>query len=376
MGTIRTGMRLVGAYADPAKVESQRGGTELSLIQTVMAATTKLMLSFEEQSGAYHDISAEDLAGVVSGAVTRSNAGKFGYCATFALGGKVEFPHDLNHDITGSLTVEMWIKPTTGTSGDAYPIPLCKGAINTQYLLFGNAGAIAFRVYVAGIGLKDAVATTTFTAMAAAGTWYHVAGVFNSATQKVEIYINGTREAQTAAGGAALATNTGGLWLADVVGGNRYVGGMDEVRISSGAIYTANFTPPTLPFYSWDATSPPIYTVFDNSIIGAVSDMSTFSNRGLNLNGEAGSSKYKYFFSDTLYDPTNAGDRATIIAGLNASWLTQAQMQAVGDPTSRYRYLAQQLISDGTQDCSQAECADLLDVVLPAAAGGGGAYVF
>jgi len=351
MVTIKTPMRLVGSYFDPAKVESLLGGSKLALIDfgaffdafsdnaldlakwTVTDSGGKI----NEQNGRLeiNGNGAWATNGIVSTAVTRGQ----NWFAEFKLTLNSATPqlvigfHSTNtlHNYVnytpsrGDIyfnTLQVWrITNGEGVSTGAVVQQGVEYTIRLWYGYSDSAGTEVFSITIKGGAFSGWTNLSTRCINVTEGTLYfHINQNTNQATPN---YVR-------------------------------------DLRIGDG----------------WDSSSPPVYSVFDSGSAASVWDMSTFTDRGDNLNGETGSVKYKYFMSDTLYDPTNAGDRATIIAGLNASWLTQAQMQGEADQTGRYRYLAEQLISDGTQDCSEAEAADLIDVVLPAAAGGGGAYVF
>ena len=79
-------------------------------------------------------------------------------------------------------------------------------------------------------------------------TWYHVAWTHTGGTWRV--FINGVLEGANAPAGS-YASNTATLYLGydPVFGGRHFSGHIDDSRITKGvARYTANFTPPALPF--------------------------------------------------------------------------------------------------------------------------------
>lgn len=341
MGTIKTPMRFVGSYFDPAKIESLMGGTKLALILTTV---TTIIDAFTDNSLDLTIWTEVD----PSGKVNEQN-------------GRLEIVGVSAWNSVGISSIASYARVV----GNYYSFDMIIQSDSQCWMGLDDAAGISVNLGL-GIFLHGGVmeirhnAVTVYTS----GAIYTTTNVIN-----IKVKFNATGYAVTLTNSTTGTVTT----YTSVVNTVDYANYYFQFQVFAGTYYYNNCKLYSL---SYDSSSPPIYTVFDNSIVGAVSDMSTFANRGDNVNGETGSVKYKYFFSDTLYDPTNAGDLVTIIAGLNASWLTEAQMQAVGDPTSRYRYLAQQLISDGTQTCSQVECSDLMDVVLPAAAGGGGAWVF
>lgn len=126
---------------------------------------------------------------------------------------------------------------------------------------------------------------------------------------------------------------------------------LTEIRMghwlgSSPNTFITDITCANLAFQCYDATSPTSYTMQDAGVAGASWNL---ANAHVENHGAAGSVLVKYFVSDTLYDVTNAGNRATIDAGLNGSWLNEAGLQAIGTVTGRWLYIVYELVSDGTQ---------------------------
>jgi hypothetical protein len=76
-----------------------------------------------------------------------------------------------------------------------------------------------------------------------AGQWYHVAATYSSGT--IRTFVNGTASAASSAG-----TLTQGPWMrmGGLPGYAFFNGVLDEMRISSIARYTGNFTIPSSPF--------------------------------------------------------------------------------------------------------------------------------
>ncbi len=78
-----------------------------------------------------------------------------------------------------------------------------------------------------------------------ADRWYHVAGVINPVSG-MSLYIDGIKqistESNTNPSEVSSFTTTVGSW--GNVSGRNFAGSLDDLRFSSDAIYTANFTPP------------------------------------------------------------------------------------------------------------------------------------
>lgn len=135
---------------------------------------------------------------------------------------------------SGSFTWEFWWYPTNLTS---YRTPLAKGYIGAADLVLqtslnsGNLNAV----------ISGSIVLTATTAVTV-NTWNHVALVRNGTA--LTLYIDGT-----SAGTATNSTNINGtqsLGIGDAPAGTAYpsVGFIQDLRLSSAAKYTANFTPP------------------------------------------------------------------------------------------------------------------------------------
>ena len=116
--------------------------------------------------------------------------------------------------------------------------------------------------------------TTTYTLSSlSTGSWYHFATVFDGSVLKV--YINGSLDVTTSSGAATNPLANCTLLIgaeADAGGGasvgNYYDGYLDELRITSTARYTSNFTPPTAAFLD---TGPTLDLSSGNTFVHAPS---------------------------------------------------------------------------------------------------------
>jgi hypothetical protein len=140
----------------------------------------------------------------------------------------------------GPFTVEMWLRGTdfTGRRG------LVAKTEQSEWALFGSDGELDFTVF-----LGDRYTTArSGKAVLQPGTWHHVAGVFDGT--EVRAYVDGQLVASKAGRGARKA-NALPLYVgADPNGSGQptsfFAGSIDDVRISTGARYTAPFAPPQL----------------------------------------------------------------------------------------------------------------------------------
>lgn len=132
---------------------------------------------------------------------------------------------------TDSLTVNIWIKPTTWNN----PISCTQGG-GWNF----ESSPIRFPVYVSGVGYKTATSTTTGASLV--GDWHMLTGTFDR--ENVKIYIDGELQATTATG------STNGISYANnglVIGGeasssttaadsSAYTGNISDVRIYATAL--------------------------------------------------------------------------------------------------------------------------------------------
>ena len=114
----------------------------------------------------------------------------------------VTIPNNVSLD-TQTPTVEVWVR-TNATNQNGFWFE--KGAVNTQYALFQEAGLIQWRMYIGGI---TQLSTTTAVYMNNSN-WYQVVGTFTTGSRK--LYINGVLVSSDAQTGT-IATNSGGMSL-------------------------------------------------------------------------------------------------------------------------------------------------------------------
>lgn len=96
---------------------------------------------------------------------------------------------------------------------------------------------------------QGAVVTVLATSNVADGNWHHVAYVRRSGV--FYIYVDGVMEGQGLLPNNLSAATRGTLGAANTTG-QKWVGGIDEFRVTKGvARYTANFTPPDAPFVNY-----------------------------------------------------------------------------------------------------------------------------
>jgi hypothetical protein len=138
-----------------------------------------------------------------------------------------------------TYTLEAWVHLTTGG--------------RKQYVINkGNTAATTFGLYLETSNkLTGQHGTTVFTATTVlnTGTWYHVMMSRDSANQN-RLFVNGVLEATTTA--TANVTNSDNLTIGGYSGVSNLSlrGYLDEIRVSTVARYTDNFTVPTVSYNS------------------------------------------------------------------------------------------------------------------------------
>ena len=138
-----------------------------------------------------------------------------------------------------TYTLEAWVHLTTGG--------------RKQYIINkGNTAATTFGLYLETSNqLTGQHGTTVFTAttVLSTGTWYHVMMSRDSSNQN-RLFVNGVLEATTTA--TANITNSDNLTIGGYSGISNLSlrGYLDEIRVSTVARYTNNFTVPTVSYNS------------------------------------------------------------------------------------------------------------------------------
>ena len=192
---------------------------------------------------------------------------------------------------TGNWTVECWIYLTSSAGTNSF---ISKGGSITDWALAvtPTTPRLYFGIDTNDYGISTGPILSLF-------TWYHVALVRSGST--ITQYLNGT--AQTTATNSANFASTGEFRIGRGrdTSSNYFTGYISNVRVSKGqAIYTANFTPSTIPLTttSQSANSSNIsvltcqsYSFKDNSPNALV----------LTRNGDAAVTKFSPFNPPTPY---------------------------------------------------------------------------
>jgi prepilin-type N-terminal cleavage/methylation domain-containing protein len=139
-------------------------------------------------------------------------------------------------DITGSITVSAWVKPSNTTQGSKI-LGKHSGASNVQGTIADTGGYAQFEITAGGSYYS---AYTTAGGQLPAGAWSLVTGVYDRNT--AAIYVNGTYVTSVPAAGA-IATNTL-PWTIGALPSNsgNFTGSIDDARIYNRALTAAEVT--------------------------------------------------------------------------------------------------------------------------------------
>ncbi len=143
-----------------------------------------------------------------------------------------------------NFTVEAWVMNTcSNISACGGDIPCIFGMTDGGSLSDGGGALVIYSDLQFGFGARGTTSNMVIksTSIAAAGQWFHVAGVRTSdgTNTMLKLYVNGVLEAsQTFQNNLAQFTNTSYIYFGDQgdrlgVGYRRWFGSIDEVRFSN-----------------------------------------------------------------------------------------------------------------------------------------------
>ncbi|QDV61661.1 cyclic 3',5'-adenosine monophosphate phosphodiesterase [Crateriforma conspicua] len=148
----------------------------------------------------------------------------------------VRIPSDEFELPDGPFTIEGWCRLDEAAGYNA----VIAKTQSSEYAIFMDEGAPVFDVNLNGRYVSAKSDQTI-----AIGQWTHIAGVFDG--KEVRLYVNGKQVDSRPARGKRRANKLPLFLGADPdAGGNptrNFVGLLDEVRLSTGAVYEADFTP-------------------------------------------------------------------------------------------------------------------------------------
>ena len=168
-------------------------------------------------------------------------AGRAGNAIKFDGNDEARIPSSDALTLTGSATVEFWIKPER-YNGEWSPL-VFKGtdtASQRQFSVWLNQSGY-LHLYTNTNGSGQAVSTAAGSIKL--GEWQHVAAVVDRTTNRLRIYINGVEAANGGlAAGTALSNSNPLMVGASIEAYPRYVGAIDELRIWNTARSAADIS--------------------------------------------------------------------------------------------------------------------------------------
>ena len=184
------------------------------------------------------DASGNNITGTIQGA-TWTTSGKYSSALTFnGTSSAVDLGNPSALQMTGSMTLEAWVKTSATKSTDGQIISKDTGADGWQLKTTSDTGANSFGLAIStGSGHIQRYSKTA----PAVNTWYHVAGVYNASTKALDIYVNGVLDDGTLRGTipATQHNSTTTAKLGTRTGGYFFQGTMDELRVYNRALTQA-----------------------------------------------------------------------------------------------------------------------------------------
>jgi hypothetical protein len=156
------------------------------------------------------------------------------------------------------FTIEAWVKVASTASGDGYMglfiYPELEGddGASTGLYVYAYNGAVygepCVCVWYDGIAGDEGAAGDPEVSGEgfALGEWAHVAAVCQSGV--ISLFVNGVKCGATYSDQPSISSSVVLIGRTEFGDGEFFDGKIDELRLSIGAVYTTNFTPPTAPF--------------------------------------------------------------------------------------------------------------------------------
>ncbi|MGZ4414023.1 MAG: LamG-like jellyroll fold domain-containing protein, partial [Gaiellaceae bacterium] len=211
--------------------------------------------AFDEGSGTtVSDLSGNGNNGTLAN-TSWATTGKYGGALSFnGTSSRVTIPDSASLHLSGAMTLEAWVKPTTVSS--AWRDVIEKG--NDDYYLMGTSDHSGVPGGGGTIGVT--YGTTTLTS----NTWTHLAVTYDKTT--ISLYVNGT-QVSTLADTANLATSTDALTIgSDPFYGQYFSGLIDDLRIYNSALTQAQIqTDITTPVGSYPSAPGTLATTVTGS---------------------------------------------------------------------------------------------------------------
>ncbi len=193
--------------------------------------------AFNKGSGnTVHDSSGNGNTGTIHGASWTTGSPDGSKALAFNGSSYVTIPANASLNITGVITVEAWINPSSFGGIRRIVSQDGSGPSDNHFYLALDGDKISFAVFTNA--WRKVIGSTTLHA----GTWYHVAGVYTG--NKLRVYLNDHLEGELSSSGAiGQGQATVGVIIgANSAGAQGFQGKIDEVKINAAALSPSQFT--------------------------------------------------------------------------------------------------------------------------------------
>ena len=229
------------------RVRATDAAGNLSAYSNIASATTLSPASglvaayaFGEGAGTTTaDATGKGHTGTLQGGASWTTSGKYGSGLSFnGSTAYVDLGNAADLQLTGSMTWSAWIYATSNPPDDGQIIAKSGGA-GWQFKTSPDTGVHTFGV---GVSADAGSLTQRYSAtVRALGTWYHVAGVYDAASQTLNIYVNGVLDNGVLSGTvpASQYNAAENVTVGRRAGGFYFQGTIDEVRLYNRALSQA-----------------------------------------------------------------------------------------------------------------------------------------
>ncbi len=189
-------------------------------------------------------------------------------------------------NITQSLTMEAWIKPTAQRTHSIVKKFLTGGIVGYELFLANNAQ----RQVSVRLNNSASYRVNSTTPYPIDGSWMHVAATYDYSTKEIKLYVNGIQEGGTLAGPASIASTTNPLTIGSELSdfSKAFQGSIDEVRVwnivRSDADIKSNMTKKLI----GNESGLVGYWRFDETSGTSMNDETSNNNDGTMVNMDAG----------------------------------------------------------------------------------------
>ena len=205
-------VRLIGDLLLPSEVDVlYEEGANLPLAHWKMDETSGTIVS---DSVSNHDGSLLGIPEWTSGTVDGGLRLNSGY--------HVMVSHDDALSVTDGLTIAAWIRPEASGASPMRILSKESFLTNNNYWLALQGGSLWF-----GVENEFFSPSTSFST----NTWYHVAAVFDGASQRTYIYVDGVLADADLTSASSITANTDDLYIGRAWDGKFWDGVLDDVRL-------------------------------------------------------------------------------------------------------------------------------------------------